>query len=240
MNMKGFSEVRNAKKKSTRVVQEILSALSNDVYRPRDKLPPERVLAGEMKVSRACIREALSALKVLGLVESKVGDGTYVLPGGSENRELLQVLFSARRENDLLDIWEARAEIEAVIVKLATEFATQKTIARMERYLEDMQSMVVAQDMRGYLNIDRDFHLAIARGTDNPLLESIIRPLIGITNDDLLENILPSHLPRRLQESFSEHKKILIAIQNRDEEAAVLAVRNHFNRVREFYGRRFW
>jgi len=244
--MKSFGGISNTKKKSTLVVQQLLSALSSDMYCPGDKLPPERVLAEKMECSRSCIREALKALEILGLIESKAGDGTYILPGISEDKELLQGLFSGKVAHDLFDVWEACAEIEAVVTKLAAKSATQKAIERMKSYLNEMRAMLEARNSKGYLDANRDFHLALARGADNPLLESIMRPLIRVTNNDsllnnaLLEDSSQSHLLKRLQESFSEHEKVLHAIQQRDEEAAVRAMREHYKKVRQFYGQKLW
>ncbi|MDR7465382.1 MAG: GntR family transcriptional regulator, partial [Armatimonadota bacterium] len=66
------------KKKSTHVAEQILQAIMSGQYRVGDRLPPERVLAEEMGVSRPSVREALSALQIVGVVASRVGDGTYV------------------------------------------------------------------------------------------------------------------------------------------------------------------
>jgi DNA-binding FadR family transcriptional regulator len=238
--MQEFTEVKGAKKKSALVAQQIIKAFQTETYRPGEKLPAERILAEQMKVSRTCVREALKALEVLGLVESKVGDGTYVLSVAAKSRESFGDLLSTTSSGHLVDVWEARAELEAVIAKLATKAATQKTITRLRHQLAKMRSMVEAQDGVGYLDLDREFHLIVARGADNPLLESIILPLIQIDIESLLEDIPRSRLVKRLQLSLAEHENLIDAIQNRDEEAAIQAVRAHFEHVRKFYKQRYW
>lgn len=64
--------------KSILVAQELMKAIRSSAYGVGDRLPPERSLPKLMGVSRAAVREALCALQVVGVVESYVGDGTYV------------------------------------------------------------------------------------------------------------------------------------------------------------------
>jgi len=235
-----FVEVRASSKKSTLVARQILDAFENRRFAPGDKLPPERVLAQDMKVSRTCVREALKALEVLGLIESRVGDGTYVLPDATDSNNWLRGVPSANEDTDLVDIWEARAEIEAVVVRLAIGTATTKAIARIESHLKKMHQMAKAGDAEGYLDLDRQFHMAIARAADNPLLESIISPLIQLINKSLLEDIPRTRVARRLKVSLTEHERLVDAIKRRAEDEAAEIVRDHFKKVREFYGSMLW
>ncbi|MFC2082598.1 FadR/GntR family transcriptional regulator [Candidatus Bipolaricaulota bacterium] len=239
-SINSFAEVRTTKKKSALVARQILDAFESRRFEPGDKLPPERVLAQDMKVSRTCVREALKALEVLGLIESRVGDGTYVLPDAMESTQWLPRIPSVHSSTDLVDIWEARAEIEAVVVRLAIHTATSKTIARIESLLKKMHQMADEGDAEGYLDQDRQFHMAIARGADNPLFESIINPLIQLITKSLLEDIPRTRVARRLKVSVAEHEELVSAIKRRDEDAAVEIVRDHFKKVRDFYGSRLW
>jgi DNA-binding FadR family transcriptional regulator len=238
--MGAFAEVRATRKKSALVARQILQAFDEERYKAGDKLPPERLLADEMKVSRTCVREALKALEVLGLIESRVGDGTYVLPAAKDSSDWLRVGPVASANSDFLDVWEARAEIEAVIVKLAISSATPKTLGRLRSLLERMAVLAEDGDAEAYLNLDRQFHMAIARGADNPLLESMVNPLIQIINDSLLEDIPRARVARRLKVSVREHTLLLDAISRGDEKSAVKLTREHFSSVREFYGRKYW
>lgn len=67
-----------SKKKSEHVVEQILEAIKSGRYGPGDKLPPEEEIAKLTGVSRPSVREALGALRLIGILETKVGDGTYV------------------------------------------------------------------------------------------------------------------------------------------------------------------
>ena len=61
-----------------KIVDQIRSMVSSGMLKPGDKLPAERVLAESLNVSRASVREALSALQLMGLVEIKPGEGTFI------------------------------------------------------------------------------------------------------------------------------------------------------------------
>jgi len=235
-----FAEVKTTKKKSSLVARQVLDAFETGRFNPGEKLPPERVLAQEMKVSRTCVREALKALEVLGLIESRVGDGTYVLRDAAESTTWFRGVTANHATTDLADIWEARAEIEAVVVRLAITTATKKAITRIEGHLKRLRQMGEEGDAEGYLDQDRQFHMAIARAADNPLLESIVSPLIQLITKSLLEDIPRARIARRLMISLDEHEKLVDAIKRRDEDDAVGIVRDHFKKVREFYGSRLW
>ena len=124
ISLASFQEVRGAANKSSEVARQLLSAIITRRYRPEEKLPAERLLAQQMKVSRTCIREALNALRVLGVVQRRVGDGTYVLASEPDVAGFSYILSLHRAKEEFLDVWETRTEIEAVIVKLCIESAT--------------------------------------------------------------------------------------------------------------------
>ena len=60
------------------IARQIAAAVQQEQFKVGDRLPPERTLAEELNVSRASVREALSALEILGIVESRTGNGTFV------------------------------------------------------------------------------------------------------------------------------------------------------------------
>jgi GntR family transcriptional repressor for pyruvate dehydrogenase complex len=75
-----FTRVTHAgfKKKSSLIAEQILQFIKTGVYEQASKLPPERIIAEQMKVGRPSVREAISALHIAGILESRPGDGTYV------------------------------------------------------------------------------------------------------------------------------------------------------------------
>jgi len=234
-----FKRIEKNRKKSAYAVEQILNAIRCGEYRVGDKLPSERVIAKQMGISRNSVREALSALQIMGVIESKPGDGTYVCDSTKNKSRVDHILTLVRENEDLCDIWEARKEIEASLVKFAVDRANVRAINRIQYYLEKMRRAIDAGDSAKYLNIDKKFHLAIAKAADNSLLEGILHPLVTITDEYLLENINLDHLLTRCKESLKEHEAILNAIKSRDEVAGIKAIYIHFEKVERYFGRKY-
>jgi len=87
-----FQEIKQAKTKGTYVAEQIMSAIEQGEYQIGDKLPSERAIAEQMKVSRNSVREALSALQKLGAIESRAGTGTYIRNGVKNKFNIDQVV----------------------------------------------------------------------------------------------------------------------------------------------------
>jgi len=101
-----FKKITETKTRTAHVVDQILAVIRRGEYKEGDGLPPERIIAQQMNVSRNCVREALSALQIGNILETKVGAGTYVRnPTGAEV-DMGQVLSLAKDSRDLLQIWE--------------------------------------------------------------------------------------------------------------------------------------
>ena len=127
------------KRKHLYVAEQILRAIKEGIYKPEDKLPPERVLAEEMGVSRNSIREALSALQVLNIVESRTGDGTYVKKSVEKVDIESQILPILEESESPFKIFEARSALELGVVELAIDNASSEDIGRIEDALNHMR-----------------------------------------------------------------------------------------------------
>ncbi|EKD34792.1 MAG: hypothetical protein ACD_75C02183G0001, partial [uncultured bacterium] len=66
------------KKKSSFIADQILRMINSGLYKAGSRLPSERTITEQMGVSRPSLREAISALQIVGILESRPGDGTYV------------------------------------------------------------------------------------------------------------------------------------------------------------------
>jgi GntR family transcriptional regulator, transcriptional repressor for pyruvate dehydrogenase complex len=113
------------------VVSQILTLIKNGKLKKGDQLPTERDLAETFKVSRTTVREAIRSLQSMKMVESRQGDGTYVLANKDiEVQNLCSALF--RERDDLMDIFHVRNIIEPSIAQLAAERATPEEIKELE------------------------------------------------------------------------------------------------------------
>lgn len=223
------------KKKSIYVAEQILEAISKGRYKVGDRLPPERVIAEEMGVSRPPVREALSALQIVGIVESVTGDGTYVRSSGESALIRSRALSVLERSESPFEAYRARRAFEVSIVEIAVDEATPEDLAAIEEILQRMDEAVETRDFEGYFEANRDFHLAIAQATNNSLIEQVVRYLLDIMDQQLWKEALQKHFSKyeHIKEYKQKHHRIFRAIKEKEKKRAMEEMRNHFDKTVE-------
>ena len=212
--------------KSTRIYEEIVRQIKTLVQEGRlksgDRLPPERDLAERFKVSRTSVREALRALESLGLIEIRPGEGTFVRGVSVESLiEPLALVILTQREA-VGELFEARRLLEPTIAGLAARRATNEEVHEMERVLEE-QAREVAAGRTG-LAQDAAFHAAIASAAHNRAISRLVNALMDLLSQSREESL---QTPGRPTRSHQDHRKILDAIQRRDETLAHRVMLEH-------------
>lgn len=192
---------------------------------PGDRLMSERELAQRLGVSRTSVRQALTALRVGGLVEIRHGDGVYLLrPPEELVPSLAQELLKSHAH--LPAIMEVREALETQTARLA---ARRRTDADLHEMREALREMALALDLgEESAQADRRFHGAIATASRNDLLINVYDQLA-----DLIDQTRRASLsrPGRPPRSLMAHDDILHAIEDQDEEAAAQAMRDHLKVV---------
>jgi GntR family transcriptional regulator, transcriptional repressor for pyruvate dehydrogenase complex len=185
-------------------------------FAPGDRLPKERELAERLGLSRNSLREAVRALSLVGVLEARQGDGTYVT---SLEPDLL--LAGTSFVSDLLtgptlrELYEVRRILEPVATALATPRLTDDDFAALEESLERMDT---AESTQSFIDADVDFHRVIVNSCGNATLASLIQNLSGGT--------LRARIWRAIHESDAVestrrlHHDIYRALQMRDAELA--------------------
>ena len=120
-----FSNI-SSKKVYEQVIEQIQESIFNGELKKGDKLPSERELSEQMRVSRTSIREALRVLETLGVVESKQGEGNFVC--SNINKSLIEPLSLIFKLNNgtWMDVIELRQALELEAVRFASERITKK------------------------------------------------------------------------------------------------------------------
>ncbi len=234
-----FTKIGDPRKKSAYVAEQVLCAIKDGTYRVGDKLPAERELAEQVGVSRNSVREALSALQIIGIIESRAGDGTYIRKSAGDRLEIGQALILVKEGKNLLEIWEARREIETSLVKLAIDRASPQAIDKIEVILGRMREATRAKDSVEYLSANRDFHVAIAEAADNPPLRNALCALMEIITQQLLEKVNLGYVLESIEKSLNEHRDILGAIKDQDKEAGAKTMKVHFEELEKYLKRRY-
>lgn len=202
------------------VARQLRELMQQGVLRPDDRLPPERELARRFGVSRATIRQALSVLQAVGLIESRAGDGTFT----REDPATLNVtnLASALRaaQASLIEQLELRRLIEPQVASLAAARATGSDIEEMRRHLSEQEAHT--SDSL-FIEADSAFHLAIASATKNSLLVKMVQ---GI-HELLKESRELSWRAHGGDRPLEEHRRITDAIRRHDSPGAYVAMMDH-------------
>lgn len=208
------------------IVKQIRALIEKGKLKKGDQLPTERELTDTFRVSRATVREAIRTLESMRLVESRQGDGTYVLASSEE--ALVQPLAASllHEKDDLADIFFIRKIIEPVVAQLAAEHATREEIKELEEILKKQE-----KDFSSGVNIvetDSAFHSSLARMSKNRVVERLLLAIVDLlvqTREGYLQN------DERACGSLRGHEEVLAAIKSGDGTAAKLAMRRHLESV---------
>ncbi|WMX54479.1 GntR family transcriptional regulator [Peribacillus sp. R9-11] len=145
------------------VVESLRSMIEVDSLLPGDKIPSERELSDRLNVGRSSVREALRALELLGLIETRRGEGTFIRD--FQEHKLVELLgtFFLQDKKVQEDLAETKRLIEIDCLRIVAFFATA----------EDIKQLIVWVKAEEFL--DDDFFLRIAILNRNRLLERIWR-----------------------------------------------------------------
>lgn len=224
-----FQEIEPRKTKAMYITEQITGAIKQGEYPVGSRLPPERQIAEEMKVSRNSVREALRSLQIIGVIESRAGMGTYVCDNGDKGIDLSKVVAFVEGSKDLFAMWEARQELETSLARLASIRAKKDDLDNIAIALEEMRTDTAIADNAKYLEANKIFHLSVAEAAHNSVLMEALQPLIKATSRQLLDEIDLGYTWQKEQEDLDTHEKIFVAIRNHDSDAVCKAIRLHFN-----------
>lgn len=213
------------------VVDHIKGRIAAETLRTGDKLPTESALMEALGVSRTVVREAISRLQAKGLIETRHGIGSFVLPPRADNSI---PLGDASTLHDILGMLELRLAIETECAGLAAQRISANQIDALRAALE-----AIEQDQADGVDSatsDLQFHLSIARATGNEhfvgALAQLGKTLIPRTRMDLAQ-VGYLNAPELRATVNREHHSIYDAIARKDPDAARAAMRMHLSNSRE-------
>lgn len=223
--------------KTRKIYEEIVEQIRDLVIRgelkPGDKLPSERDLVERLKVSRASIREALSALEMMGLLEVRSGEGTFIQKVGAESIIAPLAWMLSIEQGTALELIEVRKILEGQAARLAAERAEPEDLQELEQALADMQQEIITPELGGE-KADLRFHYAITRATKNTLLIQLMDMI-----SDLMQRMLKTSRDKLYEGKYSadillkEHAQIYEAIKSRNAVKASELVLEHLNGVED-------
>ncbi len=155
------------------VAHELLVLILSGRFRAGDRLPPERQLATEFGVSRPTVRQAVAVLAAHGLVEARVGAGTFVVGPPGTGREPAQAAASVG------NVAEARLVFEVGSVRLAARRA-RRTREELDLVGAIVEALEQLREQDAFpVDVDVAFHRAVLKLADNTHLEALLAPFWG-------------------------------------------------------------
>src|SRR4051812_44061156 len=148
--------------------EELISYVVHGTWKAGDRIPPERELCQQLGIARTSLREALKAMELIGMLDSRVGDGTFVCPRSEFLSRPLLWAFTGTDHAELRDIMEAREFLEQDLAGLAAERGTDSEIEAIGEAVSKMRKGIGQGG--SVLEHDVEFHLSIARAADNEVL----------------------------------------------------------------------
>jgi GntR family transcriptional repressor for pyruvate dehydrogenase complex len=214
-------------------IAKLKELISSGQFAAGERLPTERELTHKFGVSRSSLREAVRALTLVGVLEPRVGDGTYVT---TLEPDLLLTgigfVSDLARADSLLEIHQVRRMLEPVATRLATPRLTGDDLARLEDCLGQMEA---ADSVQAYIDADTAFHRIILDACGNATLSSLIQNLSSGTLRARLWQSLVS--PAAVEATVASHRGIYTALRARDAEMAAAADLMHLGIAEEWLRR---
>ena len=212
------------------IIGRIRDMIRKGELAPGDRLPPERKLAEAFGVSRNSLRQALQALAERKIIESRQGDGNYLLtsPEASLSEDI--ILDTINEQSDFLhDIIEFRHMMEPQIAALAARRIQPDSLDRLKILVCDQQRALMAD--RQDDNFDVEFHQMLARCTGNRVIIQVIATIQSIVNET--RSIWLQSSERR-KASLEGHLRIIDALELGDSDAAFKTMKLHLTEIESY------
>jgi GntR family transcriptional regulator, transcriptional repressor for pyruvate dehydrogenase complex len=209
------------------IIKQIKNLISQGELMPGSKLPPERKLAEKFGVGRSYVREAIKKLEFYGILKTLPQSGTLVAGMGIAALEGLISDVLKLHEDDFSSLVETRYILELQSARFAALRRTHEDIIRLEEAFDAYETEVLLGNQA--LDQDLMFHLKIAEAGKNDVLKS----LMMIITPDLLRNYASKDVcgDGRFYKSLEEHRAILKAIKEGNEQQAEDSMAQHLSDI---------
>jgi GntR family transcriptional repressor for pyruvate dehydrogenase complex len=206
------------------VITFVRDLIARGELRPGDRLPAERDLALQLRVSRPTIRAGLRALSAMGVIQSRHGSGTYIPDGpptlGSEPLRFLAALHGFSRE----EMYETRRVLEVSAAGLAAERASAEHVAAIAEEVASLFASI--EDPQEFLVHDIRFHRAVAAASGNPILASLVE-MVSALYYERRRDTASRASDRNLRDAADLHRSIYQAVRTHDVERARAIMNQH-------------
>ncbi|WP_338450096.1 FadR/GntR family transcriptional regulator [Niallia oryzisoli] len=193
------------------IAEQIKDQILSGALKPGERLPTGKELCEMYQVGRSTVREALSALEIMGLIETRQGEGSTVKKFNPEDvglPDFQQILIS---EETIIELMEARKSLELSNARLAAQKRTEEDLKKLEDNLKTMELNIT--NKKESKRIDMLFHQIVAQSTQNTIMARLLET-ISDSMDKAMEEIrrITFDNPVLTKKILEEHRQIYHAI----------------------------
>lgn len=222
---------------SQQVIDYVLGCIDRGELKQGDCLPGEREFAESLGISRVPLREGISALAAMGIVEKRHGEGNFIAEFSSDVLGRILHTYTLLDHTLANDLFEARSLIEGAAACLAARNATDSDIAALRESVAQMESDVPAYvkgelTLSHMLKMDDLFHLQCAAASHNEFYIQFVNILHTIGTDMGLYESTYGRTPEKYYTSLDFHRRLLSAIESGDEPSAQDIMVRHIEAIR--------
>ena len=208
------------------VVSQLRNMILEGYYSHEERLPAERNLAEEFKVSRGTIRTALQNLEEQNLVTRKIGSGTYVTHRELSSQHDISSITSP------LEMVEVRIAIEPQMVRLAITNASHRDLEELRNALQQCEEC--GGDAEKFALADTAFHMALAQCSKNKLMYWVYERISEVRRYSQWRIMKAKLLtPERIDYYNDQHRALYEAIASRDANEAIGVIKEHLLGVQD-------
>lgn len=222
---------------SQQVVSYVLDCIDRGELKQGDCLPGEREFAESLGISRVPLREGISALAALGIVEKRHGEGNFIAQFSPDVLGRILRTYTMLDHTLTNDLFEARSLVEGAAARLAARNADSQDIATLREMVQQMKADVPAY-VNGELTLDymlkRDdlFHLQCAAASHNEFYIQFVNILHIFGTDSGVYEGSYGHQPERYYVSLDFHHRLVDAIAAGNEQLAQDIMCCHIESIR--------
>lgn len=210
-----------------RIINAVVTMIAEREVQPGDRLPPEAELAERLGASRGSLREAVRVLAYLGILDVRVGDGTYVTNlDGASLLSGLGLIGLVATDHTALEIFEIRRILESAAAEQAATAISDDALAELEAVVTQLESET---DEARFVELDMQFHNLIAAASGNQVLQVLVASFSVQTHRARL--MRSRYVDGILSRSSAEHQSIFRHIKARQPSLAAAAATAHVANV---------
>lgn len=223
---------QNAKKSNidqllNRLTMYFSEQLFDKTLKKGDKVESDRVLAQRLGVGRSAVREALKVLDILGMIDIRPGQGTFI-SNDEANFFVVPLSWSLFLNGGQTEsILEVRNVLEKKAAELAAQSAQEDVLQKLEDISHQIQKAYLELNYQAFLNCDIEFHICLAECSGNQIIYSMIQII-----SNLMRHVSGTGMAdqNQLREIYEEHRLVYGAVLAHDPEAAGRYMEDHLHK----------